>query len=217
MTVELQRASEGSSSSEIHAAALALADPRPGLAWLDVGCGKGDLLRMIADRHRPSGLIGIDLIDWLDPQLRGSVTMRVGPAEQVLDALELRVHRILVIETLEHLEAPWTALRAAARLLAPGGRIVVSAPNVASLRHRLELLVRGQLTSFRGDNLPHLTPVLPHVVRRVLADEGVQPADVRYAGRDIVPLTGGTLWPRALHRHGSLTSISVLVAGELPC
>jgi 2-polyprenyl-3-methyl-5-hydroxy-6-metoxy-1,4-benzoquinol methylase len=214
MTGELQRGSGGDSSPEIHDAALSLAEPRAGLTWLDIGCGKGDLLRTVARLYEPARLIGIDLIDWLDEDLRDRVELRLGPAERVLEGLEVSADRVLMVETLEHLEAPWTALRAAGRRLAPDGRIVVSTPNVASLRHRLELLTRGRLTSFREDNVPHLTPVLPHVVRRVLVDEGLKPTSVRHAGRDVVPWTGGRLWPRPLYRHGSLASISVLVAAR---
>ncbi len=170
-----QLASAGDSCPEIHAAALAHARPEPGLRWLDIGCGTGDVLREIRDRHKPSKLIGLDIIDWLADDLRNDVELLTGPAESALDGVE-QVDRVLMVEVLEHLEAPWTVLRAAARRVAPGGVLVVTTPNVASLRHRLELLVRGQLTAFRPDNLPHLTPGLPHVIERVLADEGLQAA-----------------------------------------
>jgi SAM-dependent methyltransferase len=123
------------------------------------------------------------------------------------------VDRLLLIETIEHLDAPWTVLRAAARLVAPGGRIVVSTPTVANLRHRLELPIRGQLTYFRPDNLPHQTPALAHVIERILDEEGV--ATTRgYAGTDIVPFTGGRHWPRFLRgRAPALTASSVVVTG----
>ena len=99
-----------------------------------------------------------------------------------------------MIEVIEHLDAPWAVLGAAARLVAPGGRIVVTTPSLATLRHRIELLVRGQLTAFRPDNLPHLTPALPHVIGRVLRDAGLEIAS-GCAGVDVVPLSGGRPWP----------------------
>jgi SAM-dependent methyltransferase len=34
---------------EIVAGAIAAARPEPGLRWLDIGCGRGDLLRRIRD------------------------------------------------------------------------------------------------------------------------------------------------------------------------
>ena len=208
-----QLASGGNSSTEIHELAIELARPEPGLSWLDVGCGRGDVLRAVRDRHQPAALCGVDLIDWLDPDLRDDVTMVLGGAEEMLEGEE-RFDRVLMVEALEHLDAPWRALRAAARRVAPGGRIVVSTPSVTNLRHRAELLVRGRLTSFRPDNLPHLTPALPHVVERVLRDTGLVPRST-YGARDVVPLTGGRLWPRAVHeRAPELTSVSVFVLAD---
>jgi 2-polyprenyl-3-methyl-5-hydroxy-6-metoxy-1,4-benzoquinol methylase len=208
-----QLASAGDSCPEIHAAAVEHARPSAGLRWLDIGCGKGDVLREVRDRFAPAQLIGLDVIDWLADDLRDDVQMLTGPAETALDGVE-PVDRVLMIEVLEHLEAPWTVLRAAARRVSPGGRLVVTTPNVATLRHRVELMVRGELTAFRQDNLPHMTPGLPHVIERVLADEGFRTAH-SYAGIDVVPLTGGRRWPQQLSRRmGRLTAISLVVTAE---
>ena len=48
-------------------------------------------------------------------------------------------------DVLEHMRDPWTALAAASELLAPGGRIVASIPNIAHWSARLALL-RGRFT-----------------------------------------------------------------------
>lgn len=208
-----QLASAGDSCPEIHAAALDHARPQPALRWLDIGCGTGDVLREIRDRHQPSQLIGLDVIDWLDDDLRDDVDLLTDPAESALDRVD-QVDRVLMVEVLEHLEAPWTVLRAAASRVAPGGRLVVTTPNIASLRHRLELLVRGRLTAFRPDNLPHLTPGLPHVIQRVVADEGLRPGQ-GHAGTDVIPLTGGLLWPPALRRRvPHLACVSLIVTAD---
>lgn len=190
---------------------MAAASPRTGLSWLDIGCGTGSTLRLIRDRWQPSRLSGVDIIDWLDADLRESVDLHLGPAEGLVDAIE-PVDRVLLVETLEHLEAPWRVLRAAAQLVKPGGALVATTPNVSSLRHRLELAARGQLTAFRPDNEPHLQPVLPHVTRRILREEGFDPAQPRYAERDIVPKLG-LQWPAALQaRRPDLLSLSVVVS-----
>jgi SAM-dependent methyltransferase len=200
---------------EILDAALAAAEPRPGLRWLDIGCGRGDLLRRIRDEWQPAQLSGIDPIDWLDDDLRDSVSFHTAAAE---DAEGLApADRVMLIEVIEHLEAPWSALRRAAQLVAPGGRIVVSTPNLATLRNRLELGLRGNLTSFRPDYQPHVSPALPHVTGRILAEEGLVVDDPRYAGTDVVSLTGGRRWPRALQRRWPrLSSVSVLLAAARP-
>jgi hypothetical protein len=141
--------------------------------------------------------------------------MRVGPAEHALQSAE-PADRVLMIEVIEHLEAPWTVLRAAARKVRSGGALVVSTPNIRTLRHRAELAIRGQLTAFRDDNPPHLTPILPHVTARILDEEGLLPERPRYAGRDELPKLWKP-WPAAMHeRFPVLTSISVIVAASRP-
>ena len=210
-----QVVSEGSSNDEILEAALASAQPAPGLRWLDVGCGRGDLLRRIRDRWKPAQLTGLDVIDWLDADLRPDVDFRAVGIE---DAGELpQADRVMPVEVIEHLPAPWSALAGAATLVAPGGRIVVTTPNIAMLRSRLELLVRGNLTSFRPDYVPHLTPALPHVTTRTLRSAGLTVDAPCYAGADVIPLSGGRLWPQALRRRWPvLMSISVVIAASRP-
>jgi SAM-dependent methyltransferase len=209
----LQFASAGDSSPDIHATVAERARPERALRWLDIGCGTGSVLRKIRDQYEPSHLIGVDVIDWLENDLRSDVELLVGPAETSLSGLE-PVDRVLMIEVLEHLEAPWAVLRSAARRLAPGGRLVLSTPNVMSLRHRIELLVRGQLTSFRPNNIPHLTPALPHVIGRILCMEGLR-IGYEYAGADIVPLTSGRRWPVSIQRRAPhLVSVSLVVTAD---
>jgi SAM-dependent methyltransferase len=196
-------------------AALDAAQPRPGLRWLDVGCGRGDLLRAIRERWAPEALSGIDPIDWLDDDLRADVDFRAVAAE---DADDLpAADRVMLVEVIEHLEAPWSALRHAARLVAPGGRIVVTTPNLATFRHRLELGVRGHLTSFRPGYEPHISPALPHVITRILGEEHLTAEQPRFAGADVISMSRGRLWPERLRlRSPRLTSVSVIVAASRP-
>jgi 2-polyprenyl-3-methyl-5-hydroxy-6-metoxy-1,4-benzoquinol methylase len=194
-------------------AVIEQARPEPHLRWLDIGCGRGELLRRIRDKFEPSTLTAIDAIDWLDDDLREDVNFHAIAAEHA-DGLPT-ADRVLMVEVIEHLEAPWSALRRAARLVAPGGRIVISTPNLATLRNRLELALRGHLTSFRPDYEPHISPALPHIARRILAEEGLVPEPPRFAGADVISLTGGRLWPEAVRlRAPLLTSISVIIAAQ---
>jgi SAM-dependent methyltransferase len=210
-----QMASGGASMEEIVECALAAARPEPGLRWLDIGCGRGDLLRRIRDEWQPSELHGIDPIDWLDPDLSADVNFHTIAAEEA-DELPV-VDRVLLVEVIEHLEAPWTALRKAARLVAPGGVIVVSTPNLSTLRNRLELGLRGHLTSFRPDYEPHISPALPHVTARILDEEGLGVAEPLFAGADVISFSGGRIWPHALRRrYPRLGSVSIVIPAARP-
>jgi 2-polyprenyl-3-methyl-5-hydroxy-6-metoxy-1,4-benzoquinol methylase len=210
-----QIGSAGVSMGEILEGALTAARAQPHLRWLDIGCGRGDLLRRVRDELQPAELTGVDPIDWLEQDLRGDVTFHQAAAEEVY-GLPV-ADRVMMIEVIEHLEAPWGALRQAARLVAPGGWIVISTPNLARLRNRLELAVRGQLTSFRPDNEAHISPAPPHVTSRILREEGLVPDEPVFAGNDVISLSGGRHWPAGLHRHlPTLTSVSVIVAAQRP-
>jgi 2-polyprenyl-3-methyl-5-hydroxy-6-metoxy-1,4-benzoquinol methylase len=207
--------SGGSSQDEILQCALTASRPAQGLRWLDIGCGRGDLLRIVRDRWAPAELHGLDPLDWLDEDLRADVAFHELAAEQAED-LPL-VDRVLLVETIEHLEAPWTTLRKAAGRVAPGGWIVVSTPNLKTLRTRLELGLRGNLMSFRPDYEPHISPALPHVTSRILREEGLAVQPSSYAGTDVISLSKGRLWPQALRRHfPELTSVSVAIAAQRP-
>ncbi len=93
--------------------------------------------------------------------------------------------------------------------------IVVTTPNVATLRHRLELVVRGQLTFFRPDNLPHLQPILPHVTERILREEGLTPQPRRYATADVISLMRGHAWPQWMSRRfPRLLCVSVVLSAR---
>lgn len=172
-------------------------------------------MRKIRDDWEPAQLYGIDPIDWLDEDLKQDVTFHTVAAE---DADDLpTADRVFLVETIEHLEAPWSALRKAARLVAPGGRLVVSTPNLATLRNRLELGLRGGLTSFRPDNQPHMSPALPHVTARLMGEEGLEVQAPRFAAADVISLTGGRVWPEELRRrYPALMSVSVIIAGRRP-
>ena len=208
-----QLASGGTSTTAIVEAALEAAQPAPNLRWLDIGCGRGDLLRRIRDEWEPAELYGIDPVDWLDEDLRTDVSFQTVAAEEAPNAPV--VDRVLLVEVIEHLEAPWSALRQAARLVAPDGRIVVSTPNLAALRSRLELGVRGQLTSFRPDYSPHISPALPHVATRILLEENFAVEAPRFAGSDVISLTKGRVWPESIRlRCPVLMSVSVIIAAH---
>ena len=207
--------SAGTSMQAIVERALQAARPQRHLRWLDIGCGRGDLLRRLREEWQPLSLSGIDAIDWLDDDLRADVDFHTIAAEDADDLTA--ADRVLLIEVIEHLEAPWSALRKAARLVAAGGRIVVSTPNVSTLRNRLELAVRGNLTSFRPDYEPHLSPALPHVTARILAQEGLVVEPPLFAGADVISLSKGRAWPEPLRaRYPRLTSVSTVLAASRP-
>jgi hypothetical protein len=193
-----QRHSHGGSSAEIQRGAREAAVQQPGPTRLDIGCGTGAPAARnpecppsgSIERHRP------------DRPARRRSPGRPGAGRRPPD----RDDRAL--------EAPWLVLRMAARCLAGGGRIGVTTPNIASFRHRVELLLRGRLTASRPDKRPAFDPC-PAARDRAPDGRRLRVRPRSYVGHDVVSWTRGRLWPRALHVHYPWgTAVSVVITAD---
>ena len=90
---------------------------------------------------------------------------------------------IVCLETLEHLPSPRHALGEFARILRPGGRLVVSTPNVQSLLSRIKFFLWGTLDFFDtlrpGEPAPfwlgkgHISPLHFPVLQHALREAGL--------------------------------------------
>ena len=105
----------------------------PDARILDVGCGDGFHLHLLRDYGPPGWTLeGVDT----DPRAvaaaeRAGLTVHRGEVEE-LDLPAAAYHLVLMVMTVEHLADPVRVLRSVARLLAPGGRVVVVTDNAAS-------------------------------------------------------------------------------------
>lgn len=109
---------------------------------LELGCATGRLSRVL--RERGCEVVGIE-IDPDAAKLASEVcdAVIVGDIEQLDLAVELGAQQFDVIvaaDVLEHLRDPAEVLTQLRQFLAPGGYVVVSAPNVAHGSVRLALL-----------------------------------------------------------------------------
>lgn len=109
---------------------------------LDLGCSAGALGAGL--RARGAEVVGVEV----DPALAREAERRLdrvvlGDASELPDDLG-SFDCIVAADVLEHLADPWRALRDAARLLEPGGTLVVSLPNVRFFETFWQLGVRGR-------------------------------------------------------------------------
>lgn len=99
----------------------------PGRRILDVGCGSGELLRLLqlaGDRE----VLGLDAFLAAGAELAGVEVRRC----EVTALTEGGWDTVMFHHSLEHLPDPVGALRAARGLLAPGGSVLVRVPTVDS-------------------------------------------------------------------------------------
>lgn len=104
---------------------------------VDLGCGEGVLVEQL--RREGWDIRGLDLNYESELVERGSI-LDLPYQDHSIDA-------VFMLDTLEHLsyEDQPTALKEIHRVLAPGGRLLVSVPNLAHLNSRLSFAARGQL------------------------------------------------------------------------
>ena len=163
-------------------AAVAAMAGRDAESVLDFGCGVGVLLPALARRART--VYAADLF----PQYARELARRRGLAVTFVDGLEAigdgALDAVVAAEVLEHLDAPEATVAAFARVLRPGGRLIVSLPTetfayrlgrvLAGFRkkadvHRFDaaaieaVIARAGFRRLRCRRLPFLLP--PHLYR----------------------------------------------------
>ena len=127
---------------------------------LDVGCGRGELLAAVRRRWPTASVHGVDVSVVRIRQAPAGVRERAVAADIVRAApfRDRSFDRVFCLETLEHLKDPRRCLREIVRLLAPGGRVILSVPNATGFSpfHRLGRLLPGRW--LRGKLLPYEHP-----------------------------------------------------------
>jgi len=104
-------------------------DAIPSDRILEVGCGGGHILRMFPENELTGVDVSGEMIAKASRNLRGlDVTLRRGELHEV-DLPPKRLDRIICSEVLEHVVDPASVIAEMAKLLAPGGRIVITIPN----------------------------------------------------------------------------------------
>jgi len=91
---------------------------------------------------------------------------------------------ILALEVIEHMENPRAFLREAARLLKPGGGLVLSTPNIVTIGSKLRFAFSEELELFFNDEgrtrdpfcdeaSGHISPLLPWLLDMFVKDAGL--------------------------------------------
>ena len=122
------------------------------LSILDVGCGDGIVLAPIANRH---DIFGLDISEdaLKEARLRGySSVKQCNIEEPPWPVLNEKYDIIVVTEVIEHIVDTGLFCSEIRKYLKPGGTLIITTPNGASLGARLRLL--------RGLPIPYFDPSL---------------------------------------------------------
>src|SRR6185437_11908362 len=120
--------------------------PNRAFQILDVGAGVGATLRWIKQFYPDAKTTGIEPNAALREDLQRNVDVAlIGKIEECFSELE-RYDLILLLDVLEHLVDPEGVLKRLSKSLSPGGKVIVSVPNIAHFSVSLPLLLHRQFT-----------------------------------------------------------------------
>jgi SAM-dependent methyltransferase len=140
----------------------------PGARVLDVGCGRGVILGPLANRGFETH--GVEISEaatrGADPRTQIRIAPRLDAAGYEPESFD----QVVIWHVLEHLDDPAGALREVARILRPGGRIIVAVPNFSSAQARWT----GSAW-FHLDLPRHLYQFPLPALRRLLEKTGFEP------------------------------------------
>jgi SAM-dependent methyltransferase len=150
------------------------------LAWLDFGCGAGGFLKFLRERGtlagRPLELSGHDVGSYAD-LLRDRDGFRILDLAALGREPDARYDIISLIEVIEHLPSPIEPLQLVARLLKPGGLLLLTTGNLESPVARRE----GLNYRYCAPEI-HVSLFNPRALQRLYARVGLTPHSVRYHG-----------------------------------
>jgi len=206
--------SEGRSSDAILSVVAAALREKGGSydVLVDLGCGRGDCARHLrgmyeayigCDAVRYEGFPRADSIRFRQVDLNGTPYPLAGASASAA----------VSIETIEHLENPRALVREMARIVRPGGWVVLTTPNQLSLTSILFLVARGQFHAFQeapGLYPAHITALVEEDLRRIACECGLTDVEIRYTDRGRIPLTE-LHWPRAAGVRGRWFSDNVVM------
>jgi SAM-dependent methyltransferase len=152
---------------------------QPGAA-LELGCGDGFMLDAL--RRRGWRVVGVERSEEACAYARSELGLEVHAGG--LDALdgEHRFDLIILFQVLEHLPDPVATLRQCARLLKPGGTLVVGVPNRESWQARF-----AGADWLHLDVPRHLFHFSPASLTYAMRQAGLEVASVRFASLEHDP------------------------------
>jgi 2-polyprenyl-3-methyl-5-hydroxy-6-metoxy-1,4-benzoquinol methylase len=114
---------------------------------LDIGCGTGATTALVKAHHNVTWAGGIEYVDpvadqampHFDQLWRGDAALAPLEADIAPVSLDL----VLCLDVLEHMVDPWALIKRVSALIAPGGRLILSVPNIRNFKFIMRLLFQG--------------------------------------------------------------------------
>jgi 2-polyprenyl-3-methyl-5-hydroxy-6-metoxy-1,4-benzoquinol methylase len=156
---------------------------------LDVGCGSGGLWPYV--REHFATYTGVDVVPYDGFPTAGRF-VRVDLETGAIPLPDGAFDVVAAVETIEHLDGPRRFVKELARLVRPGGWLIVTTPNQLSLHSVLSLVLRGYFAAFAeapGLYPAHLSALVEIDLLRMARELGLDDGRIAYTNRGRITLT----------------------------
>lgn len=149
--------------------------PLHGLRILDVPCASGGFVQQLS--REGATCIAVDIVNSMQykPAVIADMNYSFPFTEAYFDV-------ITCLEGIEHIQNPFHVTHEFYRLLRPGGRLILSTPNIHNVRSRIKFLLRGTLFWFDTkeiDGVGHVSVVPYFILKHILKAAGFEDVSVR--------------------------------------
>ena len=180
---------------------------------LDLASGTGALLARLRDagfRNLHAVELNVEGFD-----LEGVAPRPVDLNSNFADAFPRDFDLVTAIEIIEHLDCPRSFLKDVRALLADGGHLLLTTPNIAHWLGRLRFALSGELRQFQRrdyDYQRHISPITHIQMRLMLEETGFELLDFTTAGTFFGPVKQAIFSPVSLLARATM---GTLAAGDV--
>jgi SAM-dependent methyltransferase len=171
----------------VHDRVIEFLQDKPRGKVLDIPTGYGALAKQLYDMHFTVSCCDINTDQFLVDELK----VDKGDLNEHIPYSDGEFDYVCFLEAVEHTENPYNAIRQVARVLKPGGTLIMSTPNYLNIERRLKFLVTGFFTRpvsqntfrnhYRGEVYGmHLSPIGYTIIRFALEHAGLQIIKIAY-------------------------------------
>lgn len=152
-----------------------------GSSILDVGAGAGAFSQRLLDLGYKVTALDVEEEKWVPREIP---FVRLDIDAGITGSITGQFDAVCCLEVIEHVENPWHLLREIRTVLKPGGRALVSTPNVTSFLSRLIFLRTGRFHQFNESALSygHISPITPFEMNTIADSLGLRMLEMRPGG-----------------------------------